>query len=115
MAHRDEAIADFGSVVLVLPSTSTGTRRALNLLYCQPPMTAEAFAAKMWPVRFRTVDGGYGGRSKYAGLMMLGRLRKVGYVEVAPGDGASMWRLTMAGKRMCRPVRSLFDPTADLQ
>lgn len=85
-----------------LPRTTPAMRRALNILYCQPPMAASSFGAEMWPDR---TSKGYsmGGGGDYAAQMLLGRLRAKGWAQVVRGEGSSCWELTMAGRKMCRP------------
>lgn len=40
-----------------------------------------------------------GGGGDYAAQMLLGRMKKAGLVEYAPSEGATLWRLTAAGKK----------------
>lgn len=84
-----------------LPETAPAFRRSLDILYCQPPMAASIFGAKMWPEGKGRVANHGGGA--YGAQMMLGRLRKAGYARVADADGSSRWELTDEGKKMCRP------------
>lgn len=88
-----------------LPETTPALRRALDILYCQLPMAASTFGAEMWPNR--TSKGfSSGGGGDYAAQMLLGRLRRKGWAQVARGEGSSRWELTAAGKTMCRPFRT---------
>ena len=88
-----------------LPSTTPALRRALDILYCQPPMGCGEFGAKMWPERrgYRAGVSSNGG-GDYPAQMLLGRLRKLGWAQVVRGEGSSCWELTTAGKKMCRPT-----------
>lgn len=68
-------------------------------------MTAFEFGAKMWPERTGRVASASGG-GDYAAQMLLGRLRKAGYVIGVYGDrcqdcgltDATRWRITEAGR-----------------
>lgn len=55
----------------------------------------------VWPDR--VIRGGRGvsvnGGGDYAAQMLLGRLKRAGFVEHAPSDGSSRWRLTEKGLR----------------
>ncbi len=90
-----------------LPQTTPGLRRALGILYCQPPMGCGEFGAKMWPERPGTRGGvSSNGGGDYPAQMLLGRLRRLGWARVANSDGSSRWGLTTAGMKMCRPIRA---------
>jgi hypothetical protein len=68
-------------------------------------MDCSTFGAQMWPIRRGTRGGvSSNGGGDYPAQMLLGRLRKLGWAQVARGEGSSRWELTTAGKKMCRPI-----------
>jgi hypothetical protein len=65
---------------------------------------AANFGAKMWPTSTRKATS-MGGGGDYAAQMMLGRLRKAGFVQVQSGSITSIWELTALGRREVEQLR----------
>ena len=63
----------------------------------------------LWPDRM--LRGGRGmssnGGGDYAAQMLLGRLKKLGFVEHAPSEGSTRWRLSNKGQREIHRINGL--------
>jgi hypothetical protein len=84
----------------------TATARALLVFaaFGKEGASAGNFGAKMWPVRKGHVIASQGG-GDYAAQMMLGRLRKAGFVQVRTDSITSVWELTALGRRAAERLR----------
>lgn len=71
--------------------------RALELLQQHGEMTAGELGPELWPDRTGRICSANGG-GDYAAQMLLGRLRKAGFVESSSGHGATRWKITSAGR-----------------
>ena len=76
----------------------SATHRALDFMMGSAPTSASIIGGAVWRdvKRGRSVPSRGGG--DYAAQMLLGRLRKSGWVHVANSDGSSRWAITAAGR-----------------
>lgn len=85
----------------------TAKQRALEFLYRhagRDGVSCFEVGEAAWPDRIIRSGRGVSvnGGGDYAAQMLLGRLKKAGLVEHAPGEGSSRWRLTVNGLREVR-------------
>ena len=74
-------------------------RRAVDALR-RGPLTASLVGAVVWrTVRRGRISASHGG-GDYAAQMLLGRMRRKGWVERVLCAGSSVWTLTVAGLRL---------------
>lgn len=95
-------------------------RKALEILRDIGPASCSSFGARMWPDRETSGVANQGG-GDYPAQMLLGRLKKRGFVRHADSQGSSLWELTEEGEDAvgpgtieCRPMRreDLVDATS---
>lgn len=86
----------------------TASQRALMYLFgvSRDGVGCADVGGAVWPDRAGRICA-TGGGGDYAAQMLLGRLRKAGFVEHAPSDGSSRWRLPPAGFREVHRINSL--------
>lgn len=69
-------------------------QRAIDYLRQHPGgVSAGCVGAHLWPERDGRINSSNGG-GDYAAQMLLGRMRKKGWVYVLYGTGSSQWALT---------------------
>lgn len=73
-------------------------RQVLSFLDRRLVAAAWQVGSMLWPNRRGRTCAVQGG-GDYAAQMLLGRLRKKGWVRVADGTGSSEWTLTSLGRR----------------
>lgn len=81
--------------------------RVLTYLFGRPNVynnapTAGEIGGAVWRGKKRGRGSATQGGGDYAAQMLLGRMRKQGWVRVAHGDGSSQWELTTAGHDIVR-------------
>ena len=88
----------------------TASQRALLYLYAdgrRDGVSCYEVGSAAWPDR--VIRGGRGvssnGGGDYAAQMLLGRLKKEGLVEYAPGEGSTRWRLSAKGRQAIQKDR----------
>lgn len=75
------------------------TYNAIVILVGRGPMSADDFGGDLWRGRKRGRTTSSGGGGDYAAQMLLGRLRRAGLAEHAPGyEGATRWQATAKGR-----------------
>jgi len=95
-------------------SKTTATQRALLCLYRggNNGVSSGDVGGAVWPDR--EIDFGHGvssnGGGDYAAQMLLGRFKKAGLVEYAPGEGSTRWRLSTKGRNEVRKMTSTKAP-----
>lgn len=94
----------------------TASQRALLCLYDSgySGISSGEVGSAVWPDRVITFGRGVSsnGGGDYAAQMLLGRLKKVGLVEYAPGEGSTRWRLSTKGRAEVRALREQPHPVA---
>lgn len=88
------------TVGVMEPDLNRTCRLALEAL-AREPMSASCVGAIVWPWGERKRKGrviASQGGGDYAAQMLLGRMRKLGLVQVQHGEGSSVWELTEKGK-----------------
>ena len=92
----------------------TATQRALLCLYDggYSGLSSGEVGSAAWPDRVITFGRGVSsnGGGDYAAQMLLGRLKKAGLVEYAPGEGSTRWRLSTKGRDEVRTLRDTKQP-----
>jgi hypothetical protein len=76
----------------------SAAHRALGYLDEQGPQPADMVGVRVWPERTKRPCANQGG-GDYAAQMLLGRLKKAGYVRHAWSEGSSLWEITPAGRK----------------
>jgi hypothetical protein len=79
----------------------TASQRALMYLFSaagHDGVSCYDVGEAVWPDRAGRISAN-GGGGDYAAQMLLGRLKKAGFVEHAPSEGSSRWRLSAKGLR----------------
>lgn len=71
--------------------------RALRFL-AKAPATAGEVGSELWPQRTGRCGVSVNGGGDYPAQMLLGRLRKQGFVKTMHTEGSSIWCLTDAGR-----------------
>jgi hypothetical protein len=101
------AIVAFNTTVPTVAAILNSSKdRALLVLaaFGKDGACAGDFGAEMWPARTsKTTSNGGGG--DYAAQMLLGRLRKAGFVRVQPRSITSIWELTALGHSEAERLR----------
>lgn len=84
------------------PPKTTATQRALLCLHAGgwSGVSAGEVGASVWPDRECRPGRGVSvnGGGDYAAQMLLGRLKRAGFVEYASSEGSSRWRLSAKGR-----------------
>lgn len=76
------------------------------------PAAASVFGSEMWPSGRQAIHATRGprhashGGGDYAAQMLLGRLRKKGWVYVMDGEGSSVWALTPLGRAILKETEA---------